>query len=154
MKFPVLTAQERAARLAPPTGKLRVVIDSDTYNEVDDQFAIAYALMSPERLNVEAVYAAPFSSAFLAKMMNADAGIPMTADLQEGLEQSYQEILHLFSLLGRDPAGMVFRGSPTYLTDRPSRARPRATSCAGRTRATSRSMSSPSARSRTSPRPF
>ena len=34
--------------------------------------------MSPERLNVEAVYAAPFSSAFLAKMMNADAGIPMT----------------------------------------------------------------------------
>ena len=145
MKFPVLTAQERAARLAPPTGKLRVVIDSDTYNEVDDQFAIAYALMSPERLNVEAVYAAPFSSAFLAKMMNADAGIPMTANLQEGLEQSYQEILHLFSLLGRDPAGMVFR---------PSRARPRATSCAGRTRATSRSMSSPSARSRTSPRPF
>lgn len=118
MKFPVLTAQERAARLAPPTGKLRVVIDSDTYNEVDDQFAIAYALMSPERLNVEAVYAAPFSSAFLAKMMNADAGIPMTANLQEGLEQSYQEILHLFSLLGRDPAGMVFRGSPTYLTDR------------------------------------
>ena len=118
MKFPVLTAQERAARLAPPAGKLRVVIDSDTYNEVDDQFAIAYALMSPERLNVEAVYAAPFSSAFLAKMMNADAGIPMTADLQEGLEQSYQDILHLFSLLGRDPAGMVFRGSPTYLTDR------------------------------------
>ena len=98
MKFPVLTAQERAARLAPPTGKLRVVIDSDTYNEVDDQFAIAYALMSPERLNVEAVYAAPFSSAFLAKMMNADAGIPMTADLQEGLEQSYQEILHLFRI--------------------------------------------------------
>lgn len=119
MKFPTLTAEERAARLAPPTGRIRAVIDSDAYNEVDDQFAIAYALQSPERLNVEAVYAAPFSSAFLAKMMNADdAGIPMTADLQEGLEQSYQEILHLFSLMDRDPAGMVFRGSPRYLSDR------------------------------------
>lgn len=118
LKFPVLTDEERALRLVPPKGKVRAVIDSDTYNEVDDQFAIAYALMSPERLDVQAIYAAPFSSAFLARMMNADVNIPMTADLQEGLEQSYQEILHLFSLMNRDPKGMVFRGSPSYLTDR------------------------------------
>ena len=43
-------------RLAyPPAGKLRVVIDTDAYNEVDDQFAIAWALRSPERMKVEAV---------------------------------------------------------------------------------------------------
>lgn len=118
MKFPVLTDEERARRLAPPTGKVRAVIDSDTYNEVDDQFAIAYALMSPERMDVEAIYAAPFSSLFLARMMNAAVNIPMTADLQEGLEQSYQEILHLFSLMDRDPTGMVFRGSKAYLSDK------------------------------------
>jgi purine nucleosidase len=118
MKFPTLTAEERADRLTPPTGIVRAVIDSDTYNEVDDQFAIAYALQSPERINVEAVYAAPFSSAFLAKMLNADSGIPMTTNLEEGLEQSYQEILHLFSLLDRDPEHLVFRGSSRYLSNR------------------------------------
>ena len=34
-------------------------IDPDTYNEIDDQFAAVHALLSPERLRVEAVYAAP-----------------------------------------------------------------------------------------------
>ncbi len=37
------------------------MIDTDAKNEVDDQFAIAWALRSPERFQVEAVYAAPFS---------------------------------------------------------------------------------------------
>ena len=59
MTFPVLTLEERLKRLTPPTGNIHVVIDSDTYNEVDDQFAIAYALLSGERMTVEAVYAAP-----------------------------------------------------------------------------------------------
>src|SRR5256885_2251476 len=47
------------ARLEPPEGVVRVVLDTDAYNEIDDQFAIAYAVRSP-RLDVEAVYAAPF----------------------------------------------------------------------------------------------
>lgn len=118
MKFPILTDAQRASRLAPPKGRIRAVIDSDTYNEVDDQFAIAYAMMSPERMKIEAVYAAPFSSAFLAQRMGQAVSIPMTADLQEGLEQSYREILHLFSLLDREPTGMVFRGSNSYLKDK------------------------------------
>ena len=40
MKYPVLTAEERRQRLEPPRKKIHAVIDSDTYNEVDDQFAI------------------------------------------------------------------------------------------------------------------
>lgn len=60
MRFPILSEEERKKRLAPPKGKVHVVIDTDTYNEVDDQFALAYALMSPMQLEVEAVYAAPF----------------------------------------------------------------------------------------------
>ena len=35
-----------------------MVLDTDTYNEIDDQFALVYALLCPEKLNVEAVYAA------------------------------------------------------------------------------------------------
>jgi inosine-uridine nucleoside N-ribohydrolase len=38
-----------------------VVIDTDAANEIDDQFALAWALLRPERLDVLAVYAAPFS---------------------------------------------------------------------------------------------
>jgi hypothetical protein len=30
-------------KLKWPVGKVRVVLDTDTYNEVDDQFALAYA---------------------------------------------------------------------------------------------------------------
>ena len=48
-------------RLAPPQGRPRIVIDTDAANEIDDQFALAWALLCPERLDVLAVYAAPFS---------------------------------------------------------------------------------------------
>lgn len=48
-------------RLALPRKRPRVVIDTDAANEIDDPFAIAWALLSPQQLQVEAVYAAPFS---------------------------------------------------------------------------------------------
>ena len=41
MKYPVITPEERRQRLEPPRKKIHAVIDSDTYNEVDDQFAIS-----------------------------------------------------------------------------------------------------------------
>ena len=50
-------------RLKPPTTKPRLVIDTDAANEIDDQFALAWALLSPDQLQVEAVYAEPFSFA-------------------------------------------------------------------------------------------
>ena len=59
--FPSLSADLMAERLAPPKGRVRLVIDTDTANEIDDQFALAWALLSPERLDVLAVTAAPFS---------------------------------------------------------------------------------------------
>ncbi len=115
-------------RLAyPPAGKLRVVIDTDAYNEVDDQFAIAWALRSPERMKVEAVYAAPFCSLAFANFFGIPAGAPSEdvkklihwADTPcDGMEQSYQEIKNLFALLGEDAAGRVYRGSPEYLKDK------------------------------------
>ena len=36
MKYPVITPEERRMRLEPPRKKIHAVIDSDTYNEVDD----------------------------------------------------------------------------------------------------------------------
>ena len=46
-------------RLEKPAGKSDVVLDTDTYNEFVDQFALAYLIRSDEKLNLKAVYAAP-----------------------------------------------------------------------------------------------
>lgn len=43
-----------------PSAPLRVVLDTDTANEIDDQFAVAWALLSPEQVSVEGIHAAPF----------------------------------------------------------------------------------------------
>lgn len=52
--WPILPREALLKKLElPPVGqKIDMVLDTDTYNEVDDQFALAYALLSPERLNV------------------------------------------------------------------------------------------------------
>lgn len=88
-----------------------VVIDTDAYNEVDDQFAIAWALRSPERVNVEAVYAAPYMG----------SRVHFAETPAEGMELSYREILHLFELLDIPSEGRVFRGSTAYIKDDPER---------------------------------
>ncbi len=61
--FPTLDEAALRDRLAPPSPQRRhrVVIDTDAANEIDDPFAIAWALLAPERLQVEACLAAPFS---------------------------------------------------------------------------------------------
>jgi len=48
-------------RLARPGPMPRVIIDTDTANEIDDQYAVAWALLSQDRLKIEGVTAAPFS---------------------------------------------------------------------------------------------
>jgi hypothetical protein len=92
----------RLARLSPPVGRLRMVLDSDTYNEIDDQFALVQVLLSPERLNLEAIYATPFH--------NARSDSP-----GHGMELSYQEILRVLSRMGVSDKGLVLRGVTEFL---------------------------------------
>ncbi|MCA9913692.1 MAG: nucleoside hydrolase [Anaerolineae bacterium] len=100
--FPILSDLKRLQRLQPRSGKLRMVLDTDTYNEVDDQFALVHALLSPDRLKVEAIYAAPFH--------NSRSSSP-----EDGMERSYEEILRLLSLLNQQDEGRVFKGATRYL---------------------------------------
>lgn len=102
--FPKPDEAFRIKQLQPPSGKVRMVLDTDTYNEVDDQFALAYAYLSKEKIELEAVYAAPFHN-------NRSSG---PAD---GMEKSYQEILRLLEMLGKSPEGFAFRGADRYLED-------------------------------------
>ena len=90
-------------RLERPTGPVNAVLDTDTYNEIDDQFALAYFVKSPEIINPLAVYAAPFK--------NNRAETPA-----EGMEKSYDEILNILNLCERTDVS-AYRGSKKYLPD-------------------------------------
>ncbi len=82
-----------------------VVIDTDAFNEIDDQFAISYLLSHRESLNTVALYAAPF--------LNSNSTSPA-----DGMEKSYKELAHILTLAGReDLIPFSYRGSDTYLTD-------------------------------------
>ena len=60
-KFPVIPEDEMRRLLEPPVGPVRLVIDTDANNEIDDQQAIAWALLSQDVLKIEGVYATPYS---------------------------------------------------------------------------------------------
>lgn len=47
--------------LLPPSGPVDVVIDTDATNEIDDQLAIVWALLRPDRITVTALHACPYS---------------------------------------------------------------------------------------------
>ena len=102
MTFPQLSEAFRISRLAHPGRKVRMVLDTDTYNEIDDQFALTYALLSPEQMSVEAIYAAPFH--------NTRSEGP-----GDGMEKSYEEILRLLDFLGYAADGFAFRGATEYI---------------------------------------
>lgn len=59
--FPKIPASVLQKMLEPPKPPVRIVIDSDVDNEVDDYFALAWILQSPESFQIEGVYAAPYS---------------------------------------------------------------------------------------------
>ena len=81
---------------------ITAVLDTDTYNEIDDQFALAYALLAREAVDLRAVIAAPFS--------NDRAATPA-----EGMRLSYEEICRILALFGKAPERFAWKGSGSYL---------------------------------------
>lgn len=99
-----ISNNQMLSRLELPQGKVRIVLDTDTFNEVDDQFAIAYALLSPEKIQLEAIYAAPF--------MNALASNP-----KDGMEKSYEEIFRVLETINYSGKDFVFKGADAFLPE-------------------------------------
>ncbi|MDR1903987.1 MAG: nucleoside hydrolase [Treponema sp.] len=90
-------------RLQKPSGPVDVVIDTDTYNEIDDQFALAFLIKLEEKFHLKGIYAAPF--------YNQNSSSP-----GDGMEKSYNEIFNVLSLMNRDDLkALVRRGSLKYL---------------------------------------
>lgn len=123
-----LTAEQREVLLRPPTGPVDVVIDTDVTNEVDDQFAIAWALLRPERLRVRALHACPYSlgpqlltgPGFLSEVERARttrvaSDIPVVS-AAEGVERAAEACRELVALADR-PDVPVVDGSASFMPD-------------------------------------
>jgi inosine-uridine nucleoside N-ribohydrolase len=114
------------------------VIDTDAANEIDDQFAIAWALRAADRIELEAVLAAPFSHGrFFHALAAASAvrGGPssdldrigcrlpperMKALIEEhppalGMQRSFEEIGRVFEAAGVSTRDRILRGAPDFM---------------------------------------
>jgi inosine-uridine nucleoside N-ribohydrolase len=60
-EFPIIPEDKMRQMLEPPTGRIRLLIDTDAHNEIDDQYTIAWALLSQDRFDIEGVVAEPYS---------------------------------------------------------------------------------------------
>ena len=84
------------------TKKVNVILDTDIYNECDDQFAVAYLLKSQDKFNIEAITVAPY---------HHDNNI----SIEEGIDKSYDEIIKICNWLHFDWTNKLFKGSTDYL---------------------------------------
>ena len=88
-----------------PTGKVDIILDTDAYNEIDDQYAIALMVKWTEKFNIRGITAAPF--------LNSHSLSP-----KDGMEKSFFEIKKLLKLLKRtDLQKKVYSGATDYLID-------------------------------------
>ena len=81
----------------------KVIIDSDTYNEMDDQYAIAHALGS-DRLNIVAINAVLFNNS-------------RSNGYADGMEKSYEEILRVLKVTHKEGCCEVFKGCPAPISE-------------------------------------
>ncbi len=82
-----------------------IILDTDAFNEVDDQFCIAYCMRATDKLRLLSINAAPF--------LNANSKSPA-----DGMEKSYKEIFKIMKLA--DPKANIpaYRGSEAFLSDK------------------------------------
>ncbi len=95
---------ERISKLSKKedNNKVNVILDTDTYNECDDQFALAYLLKSQDKFNIEAITVAPY---------HHDNNI----SIEEGTDKSYNEIIKICNWLKFDWTKKVFKGAIDYV---------------------------------------
>lgn len=115
MTFPNLSTSQRMALMEVPTNtRAPVVIDSDTFNEIDDQFAIAWTLLSNDRIDLQAIYAAPFTNNMF------DSSHSAISDPMQGMALSFEEIHRVIERVTPSKAPKVCSGATRYLKDLPT----------------------------------
>lgn len=89
--------------LEAPSGRVDAILDTDTYNEIDDQYALSYMLLNKERINTLGICAAPF---FNKKSVSAG----------DGMSKSYDEIMKVLELMNEQAMkNNTYKGSEYFL---------------------------------------
>ncbi len=100
-----MTQEQYLKNLQVPAKGFDVILDTDAYNEIDDQFAISYLLAHKNECNIIGFTAAPF--------LNGRSKSPA-----EGMEKSYLEIKKLLTIAKETSfLDKVYRGSPQFMQD-------------------------------------
>ena len=90
------------------TKKEHIILDTDLYNEIDDQFALTYLMKSLDKFELDAITIAPFSK----------SGYANTMTIEEGTQKSFDTTMHLLKLLHKEEyMGKVFKGATSYFKD-------------------------------------
>ncbi|MFA6816210.1 MAG: nucleoside hydrolase [Lentisphaeria bacterium] len=105
MNFPKLSKAVYQQRLAYPKAISSIILDTDTYCEIDDPFALTYALLAHDTIKMQGVTAAPFSN-------------PRSDSPKDGMEKSYHEILRIMDLADYSKTCPVKRGSTMFIPDK------------------------------------
>ena len=79
----------------------KVILDTDTFNEIDDQYALAYCYLS-DKIDLLSVNAAPFYN-------------DRSEGYEDGMLKSYDEIHKVLGLVDPDYRTPVYHGSRTTI---------------------------------------
>ena len=94
-----MTNEQFLKNLQVPNRKIDVVLDTDAFNEIDDQFAIAYMIKNTERFNIKGITTAPFYNS-------------RSTSFADGMIKSYNEILKLLTLFQKKLSKFRFFARP------------------------------------------
>ena len=82
----------------------KIILDTDTYNEADDIFALAYLLKNKDLFDIKAIAIAPFKHSGYSKTVF------------DSIDDSYNEAIKIFNYLNFDKS-LIYKGSRDYLVN-------------------------------------
>ena len=103
LNIPIVNGWKEIYSLICEKNKYNVILDTDTYNEADDQFALSYLLKSKEIFNIDAITIAPFRHE------------KWQGTVSDSIDASYNEACKVFDLLGLKDKSLIYKGSRDYL---------------------------------------
>lgn len=80
-----------------------IILDTDLYNEIDDQIALSYVLKSKDTLNLEAVTIAPFTKG--------------EYNTKTSIDKSYEVAKKIFKMCNEENDEIIFKGATEYFTN-------------------------------------
>lgn len=103
LNMPIISNWEGIYNLISKEKKYKIILDTDTYNEADDQFALSYLIKSKNLFDIEAITIAPFRHE------------KWNGTVSDSIDASYKETCKIYDLLEIKDTSNIFKGSRNYL---------------------------------------